>query len=391
MALNLTLQNGQVLKDGQLKSAGNLFITNGQWTQKSSAENSVLNLEGKIIFPGLIDPHVHSRDFNQAHKEDFSSVSLAAARGGYTFFLDMPNTAPPVLDLATLEKRKIAAKKSVLPVRFHFGSSAKNNLLEIKKALKDPQVVSIKIYMNHTTGDLLIEDEKLLKEIFSVAHSKIVTVHAEEEKVEQALFYAKKSQTRLYFCHISLESELDLIRKSKKQNGDLVFTEVTPHHLFLNEGDYSGSLTAMRPPLRSKKDQEALWEAIESGLVNTIGTDHAPHTLAEKESATPPPGVPGLETALPLMLTAWKDKRISLAKIQELMFTNPALIFNLKNPADFLRPQTKPDFTVIDPDKERLAEEGLLTKCCWTTFAGKKLTGWPILTVANGEMVYSAI
>ena len=403
ISLNLTLKNVQVFENGKISAPRDIYLKDGEFSQQEAEEAIEMNCQGKIMLPGLIDPHVHTRDFEQDYKEDFESCSAAAAAGGYVYFMDMPNCMPPVGDLKMLEKRKKAAAKSCLPSGFHFGAMATDNSAILGDALKDPRVHSVKLYMNHTTGDLLVEDEKLLNKIFAAAD--FVSVHAEEEKVEQALKLAAKYETKLYLCHISLAEELKLIKKYKGKYPNQFFVEVTPHHLFLSEEDIDemeadfqkkpalgllgvlASYFMMRPPLKTRKDQQALWQGINSGLVDTIGTDHAPHTIEEKQSDNPPFGVAGLETALPLLLDAYHNKMISIEKIVQLMSENPARIFNLKNLGKI--PSSPANFVLIDLEREKkVKNEDLKTKCGWSPFVGRKLKGWPVLTVADGKMVF---
>lgn len=328
--------------------------------------------------PGLIDAHVHFRDPGLTHKEDFKSGSEAAARGGVTTFIDMPNVSPAMVTRKLLEERRELAKKSIVDYGFHFGASPED-IDEISKA---KNVASTKVFFNISTGKLMITDDKALESIFQA--SKIITVHAEDEQVERAINIAKKTNKPVFLCHVSQKSELDMIKKSGYKK---FFVEVTPHHLFLTEADKS-YLNIMKPPLRTKADQDALWQAIQNGEVDTIGTDHAPHLESEKKEKETY-GVPGIETMLPLLLNAHNEGKISLNQIQKLTSENPARIFKIQHKG-FLKPGFDADLTIIDLNlKQKVKKEHLKTKCKWSPFEGKVLKGWPITTIVRGRIVYN--
>ncbi|RJR31640.1 dihydroorotase [Candidatus Parcubacteria bacterium] len=322
----------------------------------------------------LVDPHAHFRTPGLEHKEDWKTGSKAAAAGGFAVVLDMPNTRPPLTTEDLLvEKRKTVQNDSLINYGFHFAATV-DNLDEIKKVKN--KVTSIKIFLNYSTGDLKIEDDKILQKIFDI--SPVVSCHAEGEMVEKAFYLQKKAGNKLYLCHISLKDEIDFIKRHKNKN---IFAEVAPHHLFLTQDDNKNGFFEMYPNLKTKKDLDALWQAIDEGVVDTIGSDHAPHTKEEKMKADFPRGVPGLETSLPLMLNAVNNGKITMEKLKSLMSVNPIKIFNLKIP--------KSCETIIDMDLEKVVkEENLYTKCGWSPFAGWKLKGWPIKTVVNGVTVY---
>jgi dihydroorotase len=321
------------------------------------------------------------------HKEDFMTGSMAAAAGGITTFLDMPNTIPPTSTIALLDEKRRLAEKSIVNYGFHFCAASvdsNSNVDEIKKA---KNIASVKVFMNLSTGKLMINDEKVLDEIFAASKENpgIVSVHAEEEMVEKAIKLAKKHNTKLYLCHISKADEVNMIRREKTHD---VFVEVTPHHLFLTEIDDKDSFTKMKPSLRTLDDQEALWQAIDEGIVDTIGTDHAPHTVEEKQSAQFPYGIPGCETMLPLLLNSVNESKISLETIQKLCCENPANIFRIKNKG-FIREGYDADLVVVDMDLVKTVDNAqLFTKCKWSPFRGKTLTGWPVMTIVNGAKVF---
>lgn len=344
--------------------------------------DKIIDVKGKIVIPGMIDCHVHFREPGLTQKEDFFTGSCAAAKGGVTTVFDMPNTKPPTTTVELLEQKRELAKKSVVNYGFHFGATP-DNAEEIKKA---KGIVSTKVFMDATTGDMLIQDDESLEKIFK--NSKRISVHAEGDMVTKALdiftrFCSKKQQ--LYLCHVSTKAELKAIRKFKKSN---ILVEVTPHHLFLTEEDDKDSFTKMKPTLKTEKDQEALWKAIGTKLVTTIGSDHAPHTIEEKKSEKFPYGVPGVETTLPLLLNAVNQDRLTLQRVIELTSLNPAKIYGLNK--GVIAEGYDADLIVVDMKlKKEVKNEELLTKCKWSPFNGKILKGWPVMTIVGGELVYS--
>ena len=338
-----------------------------------------IDVNEKYVLPGLIDSHVHFRDFEQAHKEDWFSGSSAAAAGGITTVLDMPNNSPPIITIKQLEKKRMLAKKSIVNYGFHFGSTV-DNIEDIKKA---KNIASVKIYMNMTTGKLLVEDDDALDRIFAAA--KMVSVHAEGDVVKKAIDLAKKHNTRLYLAHISQRAELDILEEEKTKN---IFAEVTPHHLFLSEIDNKDAFTKMIPALKSVLDNEALMKAIKTGLIDTVGTDHAPHTVGEKLEPDPPAGVPGCETMLPLLLDAVNSGILTISLVQKLCCENPAKIFGIKNKGH-IKPGYDADLVVVDMDFVKVVrDEELLTKPGWSPFDSRTLQGWPVLTIINGNIVF---
>ena len=353
----------------------------------------IIDVKGKYIMPGIIDPHTHMRDPGLTQKEDFRSGSMACAKAGITTFLDMPNTKPETVNIKALEnKRKIAEKKSIVNYGFHFGGSSDDNSEEIKKV---KGVTSVKVFLNVSTGKMLVEDETTLKNIIS--NSKFLSVHAEDEMITKALEYNKDFGKGLYICHISSEKEMKMAERAKKDpyfNNDRhpVYVEVTPHHLFLDSGMRKDShekdqLYRMKPELKSAKDREYLWKSLNNGNIDTIGTDHAPHLKSEKLEKLIF-GMPGVETSLALMLTACNEGKISLTKIQELMCENPAKIFKLTGKGQ-LKEGFDADIIIIDIEKEwTVTKEGLLSKCGWSPYEGWKLKGKNEITIVNGIVVF---
>lgn len=397
---NGTLANGKrkdiLIVNGKIEKIADYIDLNEAkmlLLKRENKELEVLDLEDKYIMPGIIDVHTHMRDPGFTQKEDLETGSKACAKGGITTFADMPNTEPATITLEDLElKRKIASEKCVVNYGFHFGGSKDDNSSEIKKV---KGVLSTKVFLNVSTGKMLVEDNEVLKKI--VESSNFLTVHAEDEMIEKALKYNKDYGKGLYICHVSSKEEMEKIKKAKidklfNNEKHLVYAEVTPHHLFLNidmreSTEDKKLLYRMKPELKTKADTEYLWESINDGSVDTIGTDHAPHLLSEKlEKITF--GMPGVETSLGLMLTACNQGKITLEKIQELMCENPAKIFKIKNKGK-LEIGYDADIIVVDLEKEWIVEKKeLLSKCGWSPYEGWELKGKNEITIVNGNIVF---
>ena len=364
---------------------------------KNNENARIIDIEGKLVMPGIIDVHTHMREPGITYKEDFATGSRACAKAGITTFYDMPNTIPTTTTLENLlEKKKLAREKSIVNFGFHFGGSKNDNVEEIKKVLSSGEANTVKIFMNVTTGEMLIEDDEILKKVFK--NSKLVLVHAENEMIDKAIELNKNCGKGLYVCHIPSENELKKVINAKKNNElntkeHPIYAEVTPHHLFLNteireSTERNKMLLRMKPELREKSDNEFLWEAINRGEIDTIGTDHAPHLISEKlEKITF--GMPGVETSLALMINAFNEGRISLEMIQKLMCENPAKIMKIEKRGK-LEEDFFADIIVVDTQKEWIVavDDTIESKCGWTPYENWKLKGKNILTIVNGEIVY---
>lgn len=332
-----------------------------------------------LTLPGLIDPHVHLREPGQTEKEDFFTGTSAAIAGGFTTVIDMPNNPTPITTAALLEEKKVLAQqKTVSDIGFHFGTLG-NNLDEFPKVTG--KVKGLKIYLNHTTGNFLIDQRKLIS-IFSSwpAENGPILLHAENEKIKDVIEAIKQTGKRAHICHISSQQELAYVMEAKEQGIPLT-CGVTPHHLFLSDDDARdlGNFGMMKPVLRSKKDVAFLWKYLKA--IDIVESDHAPHTRDEKQSENTTYGVPGLETTLPLLLTAVSENRLTMDELIRLCYEGSSKIFGITNDE-----QTRVE--VDEHASYEIKNENLFTKCAWSPFNGWKVKGKIIRVFLHGEKVF---
>ena len=319
-----------------------------------------------LTLPGLIDVHTHLRVPGGEHKEDFATGTAAALAGGVTMVLAMPNTNPPLTTPEALESALAAAARDTrCDVGLYAGASPDD--IAHLPALAE-RAVALKIYLNDPFGKLRVEDLPTLVACFrDWPRDRMIVLHAERQSVAVAVGLAAVYDRPIHIAHVSRREEIELIADAKGR-GLPVTCEVAPHHLFLSEADAErlGPLGDMRPVLGTADDVAALWAHL-NDTIDCIATDHAPHTIQEKRSATPPPGVPGLETSLPLMLSAVEDNRLSIARLTALMCDNPRRIFGL--------PEQPDTWVEIDLAPWVIPVGGWRTKCGWTPFAGMTAGG----------------
>jgi carbamoyl-phosphate synthase/aspartate carbamoyltransferase/dihydroorotase len=339
-----------------------------------------------LRLPGLIDPHVHLREPGATHKEDWDSGTCAALAGGFTLVLAMPNTRPPIFDAQTLGMAlQAAGQKARCDYAQYVGAGPDN--AQVVSSLA-PGCASLKMYLDMTFGELRLDDMTLWMPHFRLWPKDMpIVVHAESRSMAAALLMAELYHRPVHVAHISLKEEVLLI-KAAKERGLKVTCEVTPHHLFLSQEDIPASgrpdasppgRSEVRPPLAAPADVEALWENLD--VIDCFATDHAPHTAAEKDSANPPPGFPGLETALPLLLTAVHEGRLSIDQVIEKCVTNPRRIFRL--------PEQPETWVEVDQQAEHeihAAEH--FTRCGWTPFEGRRVKGRVRKVVLRGTEVF---
>ena len=352
-------------------------------------DNNIIDANYNYVLCGIIDPHTHMRDPGLTHKEDFNSGSKAAARGGVTVFFDMPNTIPNTISKENLiAKKSMMIGKSYVDYGFHFGGSKSDNSDDIKDVINVS--ASTKIFFNASTGNMLVENDKVLEKLFE--SSKIVTVHAEDKMVDKPINIAKATKTPLYLCHLSLASEIDSLKRAK-DSGMIIYGEATPHHLFLNTEDVNKNeknkmLLRMKPELREKSDNKALWDAVLDGTIDTIGTDHAPHLISEKlEKLTF--GVPSVEHSLELMLKKVNDGTIDLKLLTKIMSENASKIFAVKNKG-LLKENYDADLVIIDlNDRSEIEQKDIITKAGWSPYIGFERGGKVLTTIVRGNIAYN--
>lgn len=334
----------------------------------------------ELTLPGLVDVHTHLRVPGGEHKEDFATGTAAALAGGVTTVLAMPNTTPPLIDCETLQAARAQAQATA---RCDVGLFAGASALTVERLPQlAPYSVALKIYLNDTFGPLRVDDMPTLTACFEKwPREKLIAMHAEKQSVAVGIGLAAAYDRAVHFCHISRREEIELIAAAKAR-GLPVTCEVAPHHLFLSEADARrlGPLGDMRPVLGTKEDVAALWDHL-AETVDCIATDHAPHTLQEKQATPPPPGVPGLETSLPLMLTAVAEGRLDQERLAALMSANPRRIFGLAEQEEsYVEAQVG--------EAVEISDEMMHSKSGWTPFAGMTVLGRVRRVVLRGKLVY---
>jgi carbamoyl-phosphate synthase/aspartate carbamoyltransferase/dihydroorotase len=330
--------------------------------------------------PGLIDPHVHLREPGATHKEDWDTGTAAALAGGFTAVLAMPNTRPPITDAQTLALGLEAARlKARCDYALFLGAGPDN--LDLPHGLPE-QTAGLKMYLDQTYGPLRLDDMTLWMEHIARWPRRLpVVAHAESRTMAAVILLAALYDRPVHIAHVSLREEILLIRKAKER-GLKVTCEVCPHHLFLSTEDIPAlgpGRSEVRPRLASPADVAALWDNLD--VIDCFATDHAPHTLAEKDGPNPPPGFPGLETALPLLLTAVHAGRLTQEDLVLRMHTNPQRIFGLP-----VQPDT---WIEVDPDAAwEIHAAEMKTRCAWTPFEGMPVRGRVRRVTLRGREVY---
>jgi carbamoyl-phosphate synthase/aspartate carbamoyltransferase/dihydroorotase len=350
--------------------------------------------EVMIRLPGLIDPHVHVREPGQTHKEDWDTATQAALAGGVTMILAMPNTKPPIFDASTLDIALDAAKEKARCDYAQFLGAGPDNAVTLSALA--PRAAGLKMYLDSTFGELRLDDMTLWMPHFEkFPKDSPIVLHSESRTMAAGILFADIYDRPVHIAHVSLKEEILLI-KAAKERGIKVTCEVCPHHLFLTASSLSGATEGsvveerlsttnitphlgrrgVRPRLATQQDVEALWDNLD--VIDCFATDHAPHTLAEKDSDHPPPGFPGLETLLPLLLTAVGDGRLTMDDIIQKSVINPGKIFHL--------PEQPETWIEVDEDAEyEIKAEEQFTRCGWTPFEGWKVKGKVIKVVLRGK------
>ncbi len=378
------------------------------------AADNVVDATGLHLLPGVVDDQVHFREPGLTHKEDLYTASRACAKGGVTTFLEMPNTNPNTITLEALEsKLALAAGKSLVNYGFYIGATP-DNVEVLKRAQRTP---GIKIFIGSSTGNLLVDSQDALERIFAettltaCAHCEDeTTVRANAERLagttdvrdhsrirdheaaiiatRRAIDLAKRHKHRFHVLHVSTGAETPLIA----DHGNLITAEVCPHHLFFNVDDYArlGSLVQMNPSIKTREDNEQLWQALLDGLIQVIATDHAPHTLEEKRQPYPksPSGLPAVENSLALMLNQVHQGRCTIEQVVKWMCDAPARVWDIVDKgriavgydADLVLVNLNKTATIRNDEQE--------TKSKWSPWDGETLTGWPVRTWVMGHEVF---
>jgi dihydroorotase len=381
---------------------------------EGAACDEIIDATGLHLMPGVVDDQVHFREPGLTHKEDLYTASRACAAGGVTSYLEMPNTIPHATSQAHIEEKlALAAKKSVVNYGFYIGATG-DNVTELAKAHRVP---GIKIFVGSSTGDLLVDAQEDLERIFAETtlpiathaedestvranrerigtpksvhdHSKIRDHRAAEICVRRLVELSERHDHPLHILHVSTANEVEILAET----GPLVTAEACPHHLFLNIDDYDelGTLAQMNPSLKTKEDNEALWQALRDGVIEVVATDHAPHLLEEKAKPYPesPSGMPGVQTLLPLMLDAAANGRCTLEQLADWMADAPARVWNMVNKGR-IEEGYGADLVLVDLEKRKtVRNEEQLSKCGWSAFDGRELQGWPVRTFVMGQEVF---
>jgi len=378
--------------------------------------DEVIDAGGLHLLPGVIDDQVHFREPGLTHKEDLEHATRACARGGVTTFLEMPNTKPSTTTVARLaEKLQLAASNCLVNYGFYIGATP-HNLSELKQAARTP---GIKIFIGSSTGDLLVDKQEALERIFAettlplTAHCEDeATVRANSERyagthdvadhsrirdhtaaliaTQRARDLAFRHRHRFHVLHVSTAAEAELLGDHRR----LLTAEACPHHLLFSVDDYArlGTLVQMNPSLKTREDARALWEALAAGRIQVIATDHAPHTLAEKQQPYPasPSGLPGVENSLALMLNQVHHGRCTLEQVVSWMCDAPARVWDIVDKGRIVIGYDA-DLVLVDLSLEQeVQNEQQQTKCGWSPWHGETLTGWPVATWVRGHLVYRA-
>ena len=401
-------QTDIAISNGKIMALGNF---------DASQAEEIFDAKNFHILPGVIDTQVHFREPGLDHKEDIHSGSKACAMGGITGFFEMPNTNPATLDQATLQhKIDRAMQGSLVDFAFFVGGSAEN-IADLARLEKLPAVPGIKIFMGSSTGSLLVEEEEALRQIL-LAGTSPVSIHAEDEArlkerftiakdagdpkahpiwrdaecavlaTKRIIRLAQETKRPVHVLHISTADEIPLLAANKAW----VSAEITPQHLTLTAPECyekMGTLAQMNPPVRDKAHQDKLWQALQQGVFDIIGSDHAPHLRSEKENPYPqsPSGMPGVQTLVPVMLTHVNQGRLSLERFVDLSASGPQRIFRIQGKGRIARGYDA-DFTIIDLHKKHVINnKDMVSKTGWTPFDGFKAQGMPVATMIRGNMV----
>lgn len=394
-------------------------------------DTEFVSLEGKYLMAGGIDAHVHFREPGLTHKADIGTESRAAAAGGVTSVMDMPNTSPATTSAAALKAKIESAKgRSAVNIGFHIGATNGNSeeikaMLEGHTDIRPDMMAGVKVFMGSSTGNMLVDGQGALSTLFQISERPVLVHCEDEETIKRNLIAAKekygneipfrehehirsrkacirssikalehaiKYDTRLVLCHISTAEEIEMVRAAKTNNPGIV-AETSCNYLWFSNEDYDrlGSLVKCNPSIKRPEDREALRKALAGGLIDTIGSDHAPHLISEKEGryTEVPSGLPTIQQSLPVLLTIAAQDAIPLTRIAAVFSENAAEIYGLKRGK--VKKGYAADIVVFDKDKEFIVtREEQLGKCRWTPYEGEKLKGFIEMVLVNGKTVISS-
>ncbi|ARJ67284.1 dihydroorotase [Magnetospirillum sp. ME-1] len=403
-----TLRTNIAVSDGRIRAIGDLL--------GASAADDV-DLRGLTVLPGVIDTQVHFREPGLEHKEDLESGTRAAAQGGVVAIFEMPNTKPSTTTADAIRDKLERARGRAWVDHAFFIGAASDNIENLAEWERIPGCAGIKIFMGSSTGNLLVADDETLARVLAQGFRR-VAVHCEDEgrlierkhvaeegahprvhhqwrDVETALMASKrlialaeKAGRRVHVLHVTTAEEMEFLAGHK----DIATVETTPQHLTLAAPEcYErlGTYAQMNPPIRGARHRDALWAAIADGVVDVLGSDHAPHTREEKDKPYPqsPSGMTGVQTLVPLMLDHVNHGRLSLERLVDLTSGGPARIYNITGKGR-IAVGYDADFTVVDMKAERtITNDWIESRCGWTPFDGQKVTGWPIATIVRGQTV----
>ena len=421
MHLDLLLRGGTLVTPAGVV-LGDVGISDGRIVDVGAldptAAAEVVDCHGLHVLPGLIDSQVHFREPGLEHKEDLGTGTAAAALGGITAIFEMPNTKPNTDTAERLaEKVRRGEEKGWVDFAFFIGATGEN-ATKLRELERLPGCAGVKVFMGSSTGSLLVEDDAMLEEV--LAHgSRRVAIHAEDEMrlrerrhlvdgesatahlhpvwrdeetalraTQRVIRLARRTGRRIHVLHITTAQEAELLARHK----DVATMEVLPQHLVLHAPDcYDrlGTYAQMNPPIRGERHQLALWEAIRRGVVDVIGSDHAPHTREEKDAGYPksPSGLPGVQTTVPLLLNAVNEGRLTLERLVDLLAHGPQRIFGIARKGR-MTVGYDADFTIVDLKREHvITDDEQASRVGWTPFAGWKVKGWPVRTIVRGRSV----
>ncbi|MCB0459796.1 MAG: dihydroorotase [Flavobacteriaceae bacterium] len=426
---NVLIKNATIVNEGKIAVGdvllkGNIIATVGSSLTNIPENTEVIDATGKYLLPGVIDDQVHFREPGLTHKATIETESRAAVAGGITSFIEMPNTVPQATTQELLqEKFDIASKTSYANYSFMFGGT-NDNLEELLKT-DQKKVAAIKLFLGSSTGNMLVDNEEVLEKIFS-STNMLIAVHCEDETTikknlqeaintygddipiklhpkirsedacylssSKAIALAKKTGAHLHVFHLSTAKETDLFQNDIPLEEKKITAEVCVHHLTFTDKDYDekGTFIKWNPAVKSQKDKDGLWKALLDDRIDVIATDHAPHTLEEKQQVytKAPSGGPLVQHALQVMLEAVKGGKISIEKVVEKMCHNPARLFQIEK-RGFIREGYFADMVLVDTTKSELvSKDNVLYKCGWSPFEGTTFHSKVTHTFVNGNLMY---